>query len=1147
MPSSRQRLHEVLEEEYVSMYGPLPAPEKPLETEEERLAHVYDEIHKRGNRTALCISGGGIRSATFALGVIQGLASAGILKRFDYLSTVSGGGFIGSWLSSWIRRHEKGVAGVESDLQRTDAGVAAHQAHSTQANVVWPTTYREQTPRKIDPEPAPVRHLRDYSNYLSPKLGILSGDSWTMGSLYVRNLMLNLLVIIPILAFALAIPRLFSWGLNESRFVPALAWPWVFAGLATLGFAYIGWTRPVERVKDKASKKRFETTDGRFMALCIVPLLLAAAALAIFWARMQRQPSLGGRKLSLEQLGLAGQKPTLLALGLAVAGMTLVPFLIYYVRVFRARGASFSKAFWRTLGGKLLSELGATVAALITSFGLLYLLAAKVFYDPLRLTPGLDKLSPLQRLGIPSSPHAQLFLCFAVPAILLVFFVQGSIFVGLSGRKNEDYDREWWGRAGAWLLFFAAAVGLLSFISVFGPIALYNAPVILGSIGGGAGVAAALLGFSDKTSATDKKKEEGGKTAMAGNLASALIVPLFVVFLLAAISLASTWLIQQQTSRDKLNVDTDKVEYALPAALQVEFTGTTTVTANGKPFEQKNKLAASPLLPLAALRSAQHLEVVKSTTSTELLAFAGLALIAWILSYRIGVNRFSMAALYRNRLIRAYLGASRVQRKPNPFTGFDGNDNLQMWQLRPEMVAASDIPDASGFVAAVAPPTTTRDGKTATATDPREALAQHLRSGLNAAVMAEPVDDVALAQNLNDLLLTTEFPGSETVAWIQSPAAPAQTTYDRTFRNRAVLDHYFGRWIRPMAAPQGVKPTPPIDPNALPRLQARPPLHVINTALNLTTGDDLAWQQRQAESMTISPYHCGNLRLGYRPSREYGGDDGISLGTAVGISGAAASPNMGYHSSPLMAFLLTFFNVRLGAWLGNPGKAGEESYKEGHPYTSLKPMLDELTGSSNDKSPWVYLSDGGHFDNLGLYEMIIRRCHYIVVSDAGADSKFSFEDLGSAIRKIRTDFGVPIEFADKMEMAARPGNGKLKRGRYVAKATIRYRAVDGSAAKDGTLIYIKAGIYNEPTCPRDVYNYAQESPFFPHEPTSDQFFSESQFESYRALGRHAVNEICGNYPVAAAPVRLPIAKTFDSVTTFFTVAENAAGPFPPGP
>src|SRR5688500_11185845 len=122
------------------MYGPLPKSAEGL-TDEERLARVYDEIHKRAkdpekSRTALCVSGGGIRSATFALGVIQGLASAGVLKKFDYLSTVSGGGFIGSWLSSWVRRHEEGMAGVERDLRKTDAAIAAHQPHTTDPNMV---------------------------------------------------------------------------------------------------------------------------------------------------------------------------------------------------------------------------------------------------------------------------------------------------------------------------------------------------------------------------------------------------------------------------------------------------------------------------------------------------------------------------------------------------------------------------------------------------------------------------------------------------------------------------------------------------------------------------------------------------------------------------------------------------------------------------------------------------------------------------------------------------------------------------------------------------------------------------------------------------------------------------------------------------
>jgi len=535
-----------------------------------------------------------------------------------------------------------------------------------------------------------------------------------------------------------------------------------------------------------------------------------------------------------------------------------------------------------------------------------------------------------------------------------------------------------------------------------------------------------------------------------------------------------------------------------------------------------------PLTSIADLQAAAHLDVIKTTTRGELGVYAAVALLAVILSYCIGVNRFSMAALYRNRLIRAYLGASNDERNPENFTGFDPTDNVQMWQLRPELLWAKSIPNPAGFVDALRNPEADR-----------KTLANYLIGKLDAMTTEEPIDGPALANNLNHLLINETFPEADKVPWIQTEGIG----YSQSFRNRAVLDHYFAKWIRAMALPNGVERTPPLDgTDALPGIADRPPLHVVNTALNLTTGDNLAWQQRQAESFTVSPYHCGNLSLGYRPAARYGGQDGISLGTAVGISGAAASPNMGYHSSPLMAFLLTFFNVRLGAWLGNPGPAGETSYMRAHPSTSLKPMLDELTGSSNDQSKWVYLSDGGHFENLGLYEMVVRRCHSIIVSDAGADPKFSFEDLGNAIRKIRIDLGVPIDI-ESMEMAPRADDGTYGEGRYVARATIRYSSVDENAV-DGTLIYIKAGIYNDPFFPRDVYNYAQESLLFPHEPTSDQFFSESQFESYRALGRHAVNEICANYESGTADSLIPIAKTFESINSFVGLARQHTGKRP---
>ncbi|MFP5246045.1 MAG: hypothetical protein ACLGH0_05080, partial [Thermoanaerobaculia bacterium] len=414
----------------------------------------------------------------------------------------------------------------------------------------------------------------------------------------------------------------------------------------------------------------------------------------------------------------------------------------------------------------------------------------------------------------------------------------------------------------------------------------------------------------------------------------------------------------------------------------------------------------------------------------------------------------------------------------------------------------------------------------------QKALLSHV-----AAKLDPQIED--LAENLNHILMTDDLTTIKDVpipAWIVPK--PNSVNFSPSFRTRAVLEHYFSKYIILMPVPAGVERTPPRDPDPV-VANHRAPLHIVNIALNLTTGENLAWQQRMAASLTVSPFHTGSARWGYRCSREYGGPDGISLGTAVSISGAAASPNMGYHSSPVMAFLLAFFNIRLGAWLGNPSNDGEKTYRKAHPTTNLIPFAKELTGSSDERSKWVYLSDGGHFENLGLYEMVLRRCRYIVLSDGGCDPKFSFEDLGNAIRKIRTDLGIPIEVFD-MDMGPRNPDGSFAKGRFIAQANIRYKAIDGKDAQDGTLIYIKSGVYQDDDLPKDIYNYARESLLFPHEPTSDQFFSESQFESYRALGRHAINQLCTDPVAATETVRIPIAKPWSSVSELFKAAEKDA-------
>ena len=124
-------------------------------------------------------------------------------------------------------------------------------------------------------------------------------------------------------------------------------------------------------------------------------------------------------------------------------------------------------------------------------------------------------------------------------------------------------------------------------------------------------------------------------------------------------------------------------------------------------------------------------------------------------------------------------------------------------------------------------------------------------------------------------------------------------------------------------------------------------------------------------------------------------------------------------------------------WLGNPGHAGSDSYglttdgrpskkiyRRMPPTLSVLPVLYEAFGLTDDRSDYVYLTDGGHFENLALYEMVLSRCKLIVVSDAAADAKYRFNDLANAVRKIRIDLGMPIDFPDVPIYHETPGQNR---------------------------------------------------------------------------------------------------------------------------
>src|SRR5207253_5886038 len=145
----------------------------------------------------------------------------------------------------------------------------------------------------------------------------------------------------------------------------------------------------------------------------------------------------------------------------------------------------------------------------------------------------------------------------------------------------------------------------------------------------------------------------------------------------------------------------------------------------------------------------------------------------------------------------------------------------------------------------------------------------------------------------------------------------------------------------------------PDDNIALRELSPEKPLHVINGAVDLVRSEQLAPLERKVASFTMSRLHCGCLRIGYRSSAEYGG--AITLGTAVAISGAAANPNIGFHTSPLVGFVMTLFNGNMGCWLGNPGPPGAKTWRRNGPRYFVGPVFSELIGNTDDRYKYVNL------------------------------------------------------------------------------------------------------------------------------------------------------------------------------------------------
>jgi len=293
--------------------------------------------------------------------------------------------------------------------------------------------------------------------------------------------------------------------------------------------------------------------------------------------------------------------------------------------------------------------------------------------------------------------------------------------------------------------------------------------------------------------------------------------------------------------------------------------------------------------------------------------------------------------------------------------------------------------------------------------------------------------------------------------------------------------------------------------------KSNPPYHLINTNIVLVDSPTTKYRNRGGDSFLLSRIYCGSDATGYILTKDFMkmGNRGMTLSTAIAISGAAVNPNTGAAGkSPtrnvLVSALLGILNLRLGYWAINP----KHNKIIPIPPNFIKPGLtgDVLGGDLNENKDEIQLTDGGHFENLALYELIRRKAKLIIISDGGADENYIFGDLSNAIEKVRVDFGVTIRFDQKFNLSrllpgSATGDDKLFIDKFqladsgYAIADINYYDEKGSKGK---LIYLKATLTEN--LPADIYGYKSVNQSFPNQTTADQFFKEEQFEAYRELG-----------------------------------------------
>lgn len=287
------------------------------------------------------------------------------------------------------------------------------------------------------------------------------------------------------------------------------------------------------------------------------------------------------------------------------------------------------------------------------------------------------------------------------------------------------------------------------------------------------------------------------------------------------------------------------------------------------------------------------------------------------------------------------------------------------------------------------------------------------------------------------------------------------------------------------------------------------PYPIINANVILANDPHRKYSSRGGDNFIMSPLFVGSTATGWQETSGYVAKNGpLTLPSAMAASGAAASASAGYIGTgitcnPVVSAVMSLLNIRLGLWISNPFRNERRRFKRIPTFWNPGLVSGIFQKAHTHDSKFIELTDGGHFENLALYELVRRRLKVILIVDGEADPKLSLASLVSATRRIEEDFGARLEFNEGMGpeglMMYPPERGYPAGVRYaeaafmVGKLTYRHET-----EKEGVLVYIKSTLIKEMDF--TTAGYLASNPEFPHQSTVDQFFDPAQFDAYRMLG-----------------------------------------------